>query len=66
MSIEVGRIVQRHGETRQYRLVGYRDWHPADKHEALRLAILEPMAESMIKRCYELPEALVEVEAEAV
>ncbi len=62
MSIAVGSIVRRHGETRQYRVLGYRDWHPADKREIVSLAILEPMAESMIKRSYERLEELVQVE----
>ena len=59
MSIAVGSIVRRIGETRQYRLVGYRDWRASHKHETVHLAIMEPIKESMIKLIYEEPQDLV-------
>lgn len=62
MSIAVGSIVRRRGETRHYRLAGYRDCHAVAGHETVHLAIMEPIAESMVKRCHEVPQNLVEVD----
>lgn len=62
--IEPGSIVRRIGELRQYRLTGYREWKSIAQHETVFLAIMEPLTESMIKRVYERPENLVEVQVD--
>jgi transcription elongation GreA/GreB family factor len=56
-----GSIMRRIGETRQYRLVGYREWRAFGTRERMTLAIMRPLAKSMIKEVYEPLAGLVEV-----
>lgn len=56
----VGSIVRRHGETRQYRVIGFRE-RVAIGTDKVLLAILQPLHESIVKHILESPDKLIEV-----
>jgi hypothetical protein len=57
----VGSIVRRHGETRQYRVIGFKERVNVGTKATSLLAVLEPVHESMIKRVEVLLGDLIEV-----